>query len=75
MYGEARKLGIIENILKTNDDNILSEVESLLHIRWTKDPEENDVRAFSGIWSNDEANEIAKAIKENCENIHPNDWK
>ncbi len=30
---------------------------------------------FSGIWSKDEAGEIAKIIEDTCENINPDDWK
>lgn len=30
---------------------------------------------FSGIWTNDEAEEIERIIAEFCEVIYPEDWK
>lgn len=74
MDGEARKLHLIEEILKIKDEAVLSEVESLISNRlyavkgksWTD---------FAGIWSAEEADEMKRNIEESCEQINPDDWK
>jgi uncharacterized protein YbcI len=77
MYSEAKKLHIIEEVLKIKSESTLSALENFLK----KSQKSEDVvktsnfRKFSGIWSKDEAEEIEKIISESCETIHPDDWK
>jgi hypothetical protein len=77
MYLEAKKLHIIEEILKIDSDTALSALETF--IKKSKKDENlkanSSIREFSGIWSKEEADEIEKIIADSCENIHPDDWK
>lgn len=79
MVSEARKLHIIEEILKLNSESTLATIENFLKkekkeerkMRKTK----STFREFSGIWSEEEAAEIKNIIEESCETINPDDWK
>lgn len=76
MYSGARKLHLIEEVLKISNESTLLAVEDLIKKSKKKPLAKKNVFAeFSGIWSNEEAEEIERAIKEGCEQINPNDWK
>ena len=76
MYAEAKKLHIIEEVLKIDNDNVLSALENFLKMSGKNKTSRNfDIGAFSGIWTKEEAEEIEKIISESCETIHPDDWK
>ncbi len=75
MYGEAKKLHLIEEILKVENDEILSEVETLLANSKLRAIGRKDFNDFSGLLTNTEADEFEKIIKEGCETININDWK
>ena len=75
MYGEAKKLYLIEAILKIENEAVLEAVENVinnnkLHIAGGK-----SFRDFAGIWTTAEADEISRTIEESCEQINPDDWK
>jgi len=77
MYSEAKKLHIIEEVLKIKSESTLSALENFLK-KSKKDEKmakEMGFKEFSGIWSKDEAEEIERIISESCETIHPDDWK
>lgn len=75
MYSEARKLHLIEEVLKIDNEATLSALEALLKdTRETEDDKPN-IRNFSGIWTKEEANEIERIIEEACETISPDDCK
>lgn len=77
MYSEARKLHVIEEVLKVKSDATLAAIENLLK-RSSKSKsvrKGSSFKDFSGIWSKEEASEIEKIIAESCETIHPDDWK
>ena len=76
IHAEIRKLHLIEEVLKIENEQILSALEVVL--KKTLVPEtdsQNSFAAWSGIWSNEEAQEIKTAIVENCEQINQDDWK
>jgi hypothetical protein len=76
MYGEARKLHLIEEILKIENDSLLDEVESL--ITKGKVMELTNKRSFGdfvGSLTDAEAAEIKNTIEDSCEQINPDDWK
>ena len=77
MYSEARKLHVIEEVLKVKSEATLSAIENLLkRSENAKSAKKgSSFKDFSGIWSQEEANEIEKIIAESCETIHPDDWK
>ena len=75
MPGEAKKLHWIEEILKINNDALLIEMEAFLSKKNSVEPEKKSLRQFSGLWTQAEANEMMKTIKDSCENIDSNGWK
>jgi hypothetical protein len=77
MHSEAKKLHIIEEVLKINSDAALAALESFLKKSKKDENAKNEagLSEFSGIWSKDEAEEIERIIAESCETIHPDDWK
>lgn len=75
MYGEAKKLHLIEEILKIENDNILDEVETVITRGITNATSRRSFKDFAGMMSDAEANNLEKIINEGCEQIHPDDWK
>jgi hypothetical protein len=75
MNGEARKPHLIEVILKTEDEALLKEVENVLTKGVVKTPERKNFADFTGILTDEEADEWLKNIDQGCEQIHPDDWK
>lgn len=78
MYVEARKLHLIEELLKVTDEDMLTELETVLKKTGKKAAQEKDkpdIYDFVGILSAEEADEMRKAIEETCETINPDDWK
>lgn len=75
MSGEARKLYLIQALLKEEDEKKLQEIEALLLQVSPKPTNVKRPENFAGIWTEEEAEEIKKYIEEGCEQIHPDDWK
>jgi hypothetical protein len=75
MSGEARKLHLIEAILKTEDEALLNKIETLLEKNPAVSGSEKTWKDFAGFLSEEEANEWAKNIEEGCEQIDPDGWK
>ena len=74
MQTEARKISLIEAVLKISNDAILAELENVL--KKSKQKEESlSAKNFLGVWSKEDAELISKAIEESCEQIHEDDWK
>jgi hypothetical protein len=76
MYSESRKIHIIEEVLKINNEDSLSKLEAVL--RSLKSPPISSVKEFDqfvGVWTPEEADEITEIIEQSCETIHPDDWK
>lgn len=81
MVTEARKLLVIEQVLKIKSEKKLAAIEDFVkRVLATPKIEENDIvpspyHEFAGIWSEEEAAEVERAIQESCETVDPNDWK
>lgn len=76
MLVEERKLHIIEEVLKINDNATLTALEDVVKdSERTNKSNKVNLRSFAGIWTEEEANEIEKIIEESCETINPDDWK
>lgn len=77
MYSEARKIHLLEDVLKEKDEAILIELESVLRRSRHKASggQKPSIYDFVGILSKEEADEMRKAIEETCETINPDDWK
>jgi hypothetical protein len=74
MYSEARKIHVIEQVLKLKSEAILTKIEGILK-KETKVDKKPSIYDFVGILSKEEATEMKKAIAETCETIDENDWK
>lgn len=74
MLTETRKLHIIDEVLKIDDEVALAEIERLVE-DLKKEKPKTDFREFAGIWTKEEADAFEKVINESCENISPEDWK
>lgn len=77
MYTEARKIHLIEGVLKVDSERVLMELENVLQRSKkavTKDKKAS-IYDFVGILSKKEASQMRKAIDEACETINPDDWK
>ena len=74
MNTDTRKIQIIEAVLKTEDEKLLSEVEKIIEHSIEK---KSKISAFDfvGIISKEDAALMNQAIEEGCEQIHPDDWK
>lgn len=76
MYPEARKIHLIEEVLKVENEDVLLALENVLKsaglVITSRRPSAHE---FSGSWSREDAALIEKAIEDGCEEIHPDDWK
>jgi hypothetical protein len=75
MYGEAKKLHLIEEILKIENDAVLVEVETVITRSKLHAIGRRSFKEFAGLLSDEEAARMEKIIEEGCEQIHPDDWK
>lgn len=77
MYGEAKKLHLIEEILKIENEAVLDEVNNVINKSklHAVESEPKSFKKFSGIWSSSEADEMKRIIEESFEQINPDDWK
>lgn len=77
MYNEARKIHLIEEVLKVTNEAILIELETIIKKSKRKAEKEKkpSIYDFVGILTKKEANEMRKAIEDTCETINPDDWK
>jgi hypothetical protein len=76
MYSEARKMHLIEEVIKVKNEAVLIELESVLKkAASANDQARLSAHDFVGLWSKEDAESIEKAIEEGCEQIHPDDWK
>ena len=75
MYSEERKIHLIEEVSKIENEAVLIELETVLNIYNTKTGKKPNIYDFVGIISKKEADEMKQAIAEACENIDMNDWK
>ena len=76
MFTEARKINLIEAVLKVSNEATLIELETVLK----KSKKKKEKRPFSahdflGVWSKKDTALIEKAIEEGCEQIHEDDLK
>lgn len=76
MYSEAKKLHLIEEILKVKSDSIWIALEKALKNNIdAKSKKKASIYDFVGIISEKEALKMSEAIAEACETIDENDWK
>jgi hypothetical protein len=73
IYTEAKKLRLIEVLIKENDDEVLKKVEKIL-ITPTLTSSAKFAN-FSNKLTDLELEELEKNIEDGCEQINENDWK
>ena len=75
MYGEAKKLHLIEEILKIENDVVLAEVETVISKSKAHGVRRKSFKDFAGMMSDEDIKKLEKTIEEGCETIHSDDWK
>jgi phosphoribosyl-ATP pyrophosphohydrolase len=75
MYAEAKKIQVIEEVLKINNAAPLQELEKVLQ-KWKKSKaKKSSIYDFVGVLSATEARQMKKAIEETSETINADEWK
>lgn len=76
MVTEARKLHLIEKVLKIKSESKLAAIENFVNQTIKKQGKSKpSIDDFVGILSKEEADEMKKVIAETCEIIDPDAWK
>jgi hypothetical protein len=75
MYAEARKINLIEAVLKVDNETTLEALEMVLKKSKKSKAKKTSIYDLVGIWSNKDTAIIKKVINETCEQIHEDDWK
>ncbi|WP_152268960.1 hypothetical protein [Agriterribacter humi] len=77
MYTEARKISLIEEVLKVDNEATLTALEAVLKKsrKKTIPAKKPSIYDFVGILTKKEASKMRTAIAETCETICADDWK
>ena len=76
MLTEARKLHIIEAVLKTDNDTTLKAIEAIVEKGNQESPyTKGKFSDLLGVLTHEEAEAMKQVIEESCEKINPDDWK
>ena len=76
MYAEARKINLIEAVLRVSNEAVLAELETVINkIPAKQEKRKMSAHDFLGVWSKKDAALIEKAIQETCEQINEDGWK
>lgn len=76
MYSDARKLHTIEAVLKTENEAVLTAIETIVDQNIaTSKRAKGRFSALLGSLTNEEAESMKKTIEDNFEKINPDDWK
>jgi hypothetical protein len=75
MYAEARKLSLIEDVLKVRNEATLAALEVVLNKSKGNTVRKPSIYDFVGIFTPEEANGVQTAISDITETIYPDDWK
>jgi len=75
MYTEAKKLHLIEELLKVDNDSVLDELEKILTQSKDQLPRSNNFQDFASSLTIEEVDELEQNINEGCEQINEDDWK
>ncbi|RAJ31731.1 hypothetical protein [Pedobacter cryoconitis] len=76
MYSEARKLHLIEEVIKIKSDAVLTEIEAVVKKSMTISRlKKTSAHDFLGIISKKDIKLMNAAIEDGCEQINDDDWK
>ena len=67
MFGEAKKIRLIEEILKISDDNVLREVQDIIMSYNERTVKDRNFSTFAGSLTDAEINELEDIITTGCE--------
>jgi hypothetical protein len=76
MYSEARKLHLIEDVLKIKSEAVLTELENV--VKKAMRPKKSgkaSAKDFLGLISKKDIKLMETAISKGCEQVNPDDWK
>jgi len=74
MYSEARKLHLIQEVIKLKSDDALMQIERILKTVTRKQSLGSSAQ-FVGKISERDIELMEEAIQQGCEQINPDDWK
>lgn len=75
MFSEARKLHLIEEMIKVESEQTLLQIERILKITPANVIDRPSARDLIGLISKEDIELMESAIEEGCEQINPNDWQ
>lgn len=73
MYSDGKKIHLLEKLIHTQDDNLLSRVEEILNAE-IKSTSRKSAFTLQGLLSIEDATELNSIIEKGCENIDANEW-
>ena len=77
MYSEAKKLWMIEAIIKSKNDSMLKAIENIVDEEAVSFPAKTgqSFQDLVGLLTPEEADAMSKTIEEHFEKVNPDDWK
>lgn len=72
MISESRKIHLIEEVLKIDDEARLIALENFFK---SSALTKGRIKDFVGIWTKEEAEIIERNIEKSCESVNSDDWK
>ena len=75
MYTEARKIQLIEQVLKEDNEGTLLALETVFKKSKKANKKKLTIYDFVGILTKKETGVMRKAVKETAEKINPDYWK
>jgi len=75
MYSDSRKINLIEEVIKIDDESTLAELETVLKRLKKTSKDKLSIYDFLGVMSKKETEKMRKAIEESSEIINEDDWK
>lgn len=75
MSSDARKMHLLEEVIKLQDEAILSQLEHILLTPSLENKPKHSARNLAGIFDATDLEVMEKAIDEGCEQVNPEDWK
>lgn len=75
MSSDARKMHLLEEVIKLQDEAILSQLEHVLLNPSLENKPKNSARNLVGIFDANDLEIMEKAIDEGCGQVNTDDWK
>lgn len=75
MFSESRRIHLIEEMLKLKNEDTLIKLEAVLEESKQTRVIKQSANDFIGLWSQEDALLIEKAIQDGCEQVNADDWK